>query len=175
LLLERNKMKKISILFILASFLVLSVGYVSACDYNDHHDCDITKTLVEGKIYFADTNKPAGNADVTVTCTHLEDGKDYVKTIKSSNSKWLKGTYLVQFPQSECVSGDTVVVSAIKSGKAGSEDGIVEDSIEYKIKKCFVDIDLALIDVPLVPEFGYFVGVLTIVGALGVFFVVRKK
>jgi hypothetical protein len=36
-------------------------------------------------------------------------------------------------------------------------------------------IDVACVNVPLVPEFGAIVGVLTALGALGVFFVVRRK
>jgi hypothetical protein len=38
-----------------------------------------------------------------------------------------------------------------------------------------LDLNLGVVNVPLVPEFGATVGVLTILGALGVFFVVRRK
>jgi hypothetical protein len=35
--------------------------------------------------------------------------------------------------------------------------------------------DLAIVNVPLVPEFGLIIGMTTILGALGIFFAVRKR
>lgn len=163
-------MKKSLISPILVFILFFSfTAMVSACSYNDHSDCKVTETIVEGKIYFADTNQSAGNADVTITCSH--NGTDYVKTTKSLNNGFLKGTYFVLFPQSQCISGDEVVVSAVKGDKSGSEDGDVKDWIT---RRC-LDVDLALVNVPLVPEFGVIVGALTALGAVGVFFIIRKK
>jgi hypothetical protein len=164
-------MKKIySLVLLSALLLVLSVTYISACGYHDHHDCKVTsETIVEGKITL--DNSSAGKALVTVTCTH--NGANYTKTAKSVNHGILKGTYIVTFPQNHCIAGDTVTVVASKNGLVGTSIGKVKDFIK---EKC-LDIDVAIVNVhiPLVPEFGAIVGVLTVLGALGVFFVVRRK
>jgi hypothetical protein len=145
-------------------------GAVSACGYKDNHNCNvIEKTYIEGKIYFEENNKAAGNADIAITCSH--DGTDYTKTAHSINHGLLKGTYFVEFPQSQCEEGDEVTVVAHK----GDLSGTVTDTVANWITQKCLDIDLARINVPLVPEFGTVVGMLTALGALGVFFVVRRK
>jgi hypothetical protein len=165
-------MKKIFILFLLTAFLIFAsanVSMVSACGYKDHFDCKVTETIVEGRIYFADNNQSAGNSDVTITCVH--NGTSYTKNTDSANSGFLKGTYFVLFPQSQCVAGDEVRVSAVKGGSSGEEEGTIKNWIT---KRC-LDIDIGIINVALIPEFGVIVGVLTLVGAVGMFFVVRRK
>ena len=152
------------------TFLVLAIGMVSACGYHDHGDCKVDEnTIVEGRIYFEENNKSAGDADVTVTCYH--NGASYTNKIDSANWGFLKGTYFTMFPQSKCIAGDKVIVSATKGSLAGSNTGTV---IDWVTQKC-LDIDLALINVPLVPEFGVFVGALTLLSAVGIFFMIRKK
>lgn len=163
-------MNKVFALFALSFLCIVSASMVSAgCGYGDHSDCEIDKTFVQGRIYFADTNQSVGNAHVTVTCNH--DGTDYVRTTNSGSSGFFKGTYFVVFPQEKCIAGDTVTVSAVKSGSSGQEDGVVMNWVSHGP----LDLDIALIDVPLVPEFGFYVGVLTLVSSVGVFFLVRKN
>lgn len=155
--------------FVILSLMLLSV--VSACGYKDHGDCGITKTIVEGRIYFADTNQSAGNADVTITCTH--NGHDYTKTAHSLNYGNLKGTYIVTFPQENCIKGDSVVVSAVS--KDGKTSGVASGTVKDWITQKCLDIDLGIVNVPLVPEFGVVAGAATVLSALAIFFVVRKK
>jgi hypothetical protein len=38
-----------------------------------------------------------------------------------------------------------------------------------------LNLDVGIVNVPMVPEFGLVVGLTTMLGALGVFFVVRRK
>lgn len=153
-----------------AFLLILSASFISACGYHDHKTCDVkATTIIEGKITLDDS--AAGKAVVNVTCTH--NGVNISKIAKSSNSYYLKGTYLVTFPQEKCIVGDTVTVTATKNGLTGTAIGTVKDFIK---EKC-LDLDVALVNVniPLVPEFGATAGVLTILGALGTFFFVRRK
>lgn len=162
-------MKKIISLFIFSLVLFSSIGLISACGYHDHGDCSIEKTIVEGKVYFEDTNSLAGNADVTITCYH--DGNTYTKTTKTAIYGFLKGTYFVEFSQSQCVAGDEVTVTAYKSGMGGANEGEI---IDFITTKC-LDIDIGIINVPLVPEFGIIICGLTIFSAVGIFFFVRRE
>lgn len=116
------------------------------------------RTLINGKIlYDGDIDNPVVNAFVNVTC----NGNSVVTNSSAC------GNYWVDFVPSECTNGDIVIVSATKDGLYGSRTGIVEDS-------GISGLDIAVINVPLVPEFGFFVGMLTILSAVMVFFVVRK-
>jgi len=153
-------------LFFLAA--ILSITYVSACGYDNPNDCKVTETIVKGRIYFADTNQSAGNADVTITCSH--NGTDYTKTAKSVSTGFLKGTYFVIFPQAHCVAGDEVTVSAVKDGSTGEEDGTIRNWITTRC----LDMDIGIINVPLVPEFGFIIGGLTLVSAIAILFFVRR-
>jgi hypothetical protein len=171
-------MKKIFVLLGLTIFLILSIGYISAVsDYQNHKACDITKTLVEGKIYSANA-EPIGNADVTVVCTH--NGNGYTQKTKSVNNGVLKGTYVVTFSQSNCIKGDSVAVTFMRNGQIGTAQGKVKDSIDSLVNGVCTDIDTAKIDVPMidppvVPEFGVVAGAVTVLSALTVFFVIRRK
>jgi len=161
-----------------ALVLILSVSYLSAttnttCGYHNHSGCKkTTETIVEGKITLQANNKAVGNVAITVVCTH--DKVDYTRTTTSSNSRALKGTYLVTFPQSQCKDNDMITVTAKTSdGSIGTSIGHVRDFIT---EKC-LDIDVALVNVkiPIAPEFNLLAGALTIFGAVGMFFFVRRK
>ncbi len=139
------------------------------CKNGDYKCIPIEETLVKGKITYDESGDLAGKAKVEVTCYH--NGNEYTRTTTSLNAKPWKGWYFVYFPQSECVAGDTIVVKATKGDLTGVMQGTVEDFVKGK---CF-DLDLARIDVPLVPEFGTIIGIITALGALGVFFIVRRS
>jgi hypothetical protein len=149
---------------------IVLLGVISACGYNDNHDCDVhSQTYVKGKVTYADTDDEVGKALVTVTCFH--EGTEYTKTTWTVKYGALKGTYFVIFPQTQCADGDEVKVVASKNGLTGENDGEV---IDWITQKC-LDIDIAIIDVPLVPEFGTSILILTALGAVTIFFVVRRK
>lgn len=176
-------MKKTFILSIVALFLLFSLSLVNAEDFeascsqnfnlktgtfsSNHSYCTKAVTMVTGKIYYENNDTSAPGADVTVTCYH--GNKTSIKTTTSlNNPKIFRGFYKVIFSQKECEDGDTVVVSALKGGLTGENSGIVDNTF---IKK----LDLAIISVPLIPEFGLLVAGLTIFSAVGIFFFVRRK
>lgn len=129
-----------------------------------HNMCyEKQKTLIAGRIYMADTNKSVSGADVTVTCEH--NGKSYSKTTKSN----FAGKYMVLFKNKYCNDGDSVTVYADKDGNSGSEEGTVVNG-----KWIFKHYDVAFINVPLIPEFGLIIGIVTSLGALVAFFVIRR-
>ena len=146
-------MKKI-ISVIILSFMILAIGTVSA------------KTIVAGKIYNADYTDTIAGADVTIICVHGSDTN--VQTFTSLSD----GAYSVYFNEegaNACNSGDLLTVSAVKDGLYGSETGVVhEDALPNNW-------DLAVVNVPLVPEFGFIIGGLTILSAIGIFFFARRE
>jgi hypothetical protein len=116
------------------------------------------KTMITGVISTSDYKTPIAGADITVNCNEAS---------KTTNSK-ADGTYFVLFDQEECDEEDTATVIAEKDGLTGSNSGVVHDGI-------LGFLDVAVVNVPLVPEFGLIAGAMTILGAVGVFFVVRRK
>jgi hypothetical protein len=75
------------------------------------------------------------------------------------------------FLQNQCDYGDSVTVVAEKGDLTGINDGSVDNNYELG---CF-DLNVGIVDVPLVPEFGAAVGALTVMAAIGIFFFVRRK
>lgn len=140
-------MKKILFLSVLA--LVLVSALVSA------------ETLIGGRIYDASNNQSIANANVTVSCTHNSE-VNLMSTLSN-----LQGKYNVVYQAEDCSQGDALQVSAVKNELSGSTSGTVNGEIGFW--------DVAVVDVPLIPEFGVVVGIITVIGALSVFFVVRRK
>lgn len=144
------KNKQLLTLVILPLLLILTMSAISA------------KTIVAGKIYNADYSYTIADANVTVSCVHGSN------TNVKNNQSLSEGTYSVLFPSADCNQGDSVTVSAVKGSLYGSKTGIVNVELPDSW-------DLAVVNVPLVPEFGVFVGVLTVLSAIGVFFIIRKN
>jgi len=142
--------KQLFSLVILSLLVISTIGAVSA------------KTLIAGKIYNADYSDTIAGADVTITCIHGSDTN--VQTTTSLGD----GAYDVTFYESACESGDDLTVSATKGDLYGSKSGVIHED-------AFYDWDLAVVNVPLVPEFGLIVGILTVLSAMIMFFVIRKK
>ena len=119
------------------------------------------KTLVAGKIYNADYSDTVVGATVAVSCDN-----GIIVSVKNTTSQ-ADGSYGVDFLEVDCEDGDTLSVYAEKDGMTGMEIGVINNDV-------FADWDLAIVNVPLVPEFGFVIGMLTILSAVGIFFVVRK-
>lgn len=148
-------MKKAFMLSVLVSLLVIaSIAMVSATEY---------KTLIAGKIYDSpnfETAGPVAGATVHVICNSVP------KTAESKND----GTYSVSFdPEDGCL--DTT------ASAYAEKEGVVSDTETAQIQDYTGEFNLYLgvINLALIPEFGLFVGGLTILAAVGIFFFVRKK
>lgn len=121
-----------------------------------------SQTIVGGTIYQDDISNVINGAEVTVTCNG-----NPLTTTSSSN-----GAYSVVFDCSQCAYGDVVSVSAQKEALTGEEEGEIDMNYELP---CSIMLNVGIVNVPMVPEFGMFVGGLTILGALGAFLIVRRK
>ena len=125
------------------------------------HGCN-KKTVVSGRLYDEATGEGVNNATVKITC---DNGA--LKT-KTTTSFW-NGFYIVKFDDSKCTVGDTVTVQAEKDGQTGIGG---PETVTDKIHSCW---DFVIMNIPMVPEFGAVIGMLTMISALGVFFIVRKE
>jgi hypothetical protein len=114
-----------------------------------------------GTTYIAGTithnGSPVSGASVAVTCNS--------NVLDSSTT--VAGGYLVQFPAGQCPDSATAGVAASKGALGGSNSGTV-DSLT-------TDINLALVNVSIVPELGLITGIgATIMGG-GAFLVLRQR
>ncbi len=157
-------MKKIIGLLILASVL-LTLGFVNAV--SEIPVCATYETtFVSGNVTDATNgNAPVAGADVTVDCN---GNKEYATT--DSN-----GGYVVQFTAEECGAEDDVKVTASYSTLTGENESVAWETQNNQIGCLELIVNVACGNVPLVPEFGTVIGIVTALGALGVFFIVRRK
>lgn len=157
-------MKMKILMAVMASILVLS-SFVSATN-----QCGWESTIIDGTIYQAGGNpnaNPIANADVTVVCEHNGQNSTAYAT---SNAQ---GHYAADFGSNECDLGDNVTVSASHPSYGdGEEPGSVQYNYEFG---CGCEVNVGVVDVPLIPEFGIILGGLTILGSLVAFFVIRRN
>ena len=163
-------MKKLLLLFL----VLTSFSLVSA---------DANKPTIVGGQITDSSGFPVQYANVEVICNGtpkytqsgiytLEEFKAMAKSAPELRDYFdgqnvdISGIYVVSFTSTECGINDKVTVNAVKDDVHGSMDGTVADSV------CWYN--FAIINVPLVPEFGVVVGMLTMISAIGIFFVVRK-
>ena len=134
-------MKKVLMVAVLV-FMFLGIGVVSA------------KTLIAGKIYNFDYSDTIADAFVNVTC----NGNSVIRNSSA------EGNYAVEFIESKCDVGDYLVVYASHPdyGEGTNDWENVTDKADLES----FDMNLGIANVPLVPEFGLIVGVLTLVGAV---------
>jgi hypothetical protein len=133
------------------------------------------KTLVAGKIYNSpnfETAIAVAEANINVTCegnvlsaTSLSDGT-YSVAFDScySNIRAFSDNVLC------CHEGENITVWAEKDGISSSGTGIINN-----FTAVMPDLYLGVVNIALVPEFGLFIGALTIMSAVGIFFMVRKN
>ena len=80
------------------------------------------------------------------------------------------GLYFVQFTNSVCMSGQTVTVTATSGGMSGTETGTMDNGNSYG----GVRVDVAVVNIPLVPEFGMITGAVTALTSGGLFLLKRR-
>jgi hypothetical protein len=143
------------------------MSHFDACVVGEvNTQCNTEETVLGGTVYQDIIANPVGGASVEAVCHH--GGTDYLLTSTTLSN----GKYSVVFPSNQCDFGDLVTVNAQKDALTGTNDGSI--TMTYGLP-CEITLNVGIVNVPLVPEFGVIVSVLTVLGALSVFFVVRKK
>ena len=145
-------MKKTITLPILALFVIASIAMVSA------------STVIAGKIYNGpnfETAGPVVDANINVTC----NGNVLYTTSRAD------GTYSVSYNNTaNCPNDSIVTVWAEKGGITNHGTGKVNDYTAI-----VADLYIGVVNIALIPEFGLFIGTLTLASAVGIFFLVRRK
>jgi hypothetical protein len=145
-------MKKAFSAIALGLMMICMLGAVSAA---------ASTTAIAGKIYNADFTQTISGATVIVSCDNVN------QTTTSLDD----GAYSVKYSGATCNNGDSLVVYASKVNVGANRvEGEIHDNIVEGL-----DFNLGVVNVPLVPEFGLIAGITTVLGALGLFFVVRRK
>jgi len=126
-------------------------------------------TIIVGTIYNEDYTHKIGDAEITVACTH--DSQINYRYTTSASSGTEIGDYWVSYPETGndgCSGGDSVTVTATKGDLFGTEtETVVEDTL--------TGLDVAIINVPMTPEFGIVVGSLTLFASIGIFFLLKRE
>lgn len=120
--------------------------------------------IVEGVISGPDDNAVVG-ANITVVCHNA--GGDQTKNTTTDGD----GFYIVEYTNYQCVAGDKVNVTASKDGQSGTREGEMED--EGTVGR--VHLDVAIINIPMVPEFGLITGGLALMTSAGSLFFLRRR
>jgi hypothetical protein len=143
-------MKKLFLAFVLSLGLVTllpSASFAAATGV----------TVIGGKI----TNKGSAvsGANVIISCNG---------TVKSTSSVG-DGSYGVTYDAAACGPNDNASVHATKGGLGGSNSAGVNPSTFSS------QVNIAMVDVSVVPEFGFLTGAATIAVAGSAFMIVRRK
>lgn len=144
-------------LMILGLVLISGISAVGSASVTGY------RTLIAGKIYDSPDFEHAGGvggAIVHITCNDI-----------SKNATSLSdGTYSITFEPNEGCFDTTASAYAEKDDVVSStQSATIQDYTSQ------ISLYLGVINIALVPEFGFYVGALTLVSAVGVFFLVRKK
>jgi hypothetical protein len=116
--------------------------------------------VVEGLVIKPD-NTAAVGANVNVVC----NGTPLSTTTDAS------GFYFVQYGNGVCVAGQTVTVDATLGSLHGSKSG----TMSAEGYNTYVKLDVAIVNVPMVPEFGLITGALALVTSAGSMVILRKR
>ncbi|HUA13300.1 MAG TPA: hypothetical protein VL989_02260 [Candidatus Sulfotelmatobacter sp.] len=141
-------MKK-KLLSALASGAVLAL-LIPATSFAAPSQTSISGVVTEG-------GNPVSKASVVVTCGTK------TKTTKSNST----GTYLVNIQQNFCPTGASINVTATKGGESGSVSGTATEETNK--------LNVALLNVSLVPEFGLITAASAAMIGGGAFLVVRRR
>lgn len=145
LFIVNNFMSKAMSVFVLGMMLIL-VGFASAGEGD---------TVITGIVYDASDNFVVG-ANVTINCN------GNILSVDSESN----GQYVISYNNNECPLLSSFSAIAEKDGMYGSSSGTISHEL--------TNFDLGIADITIVPEFGFFIGMLTMISAVSVFFVVRK-
>jgi len=109
-----------------------------------------------GKVWNSEHNSGVEGANITINCNnHIQN----LLTVSNGN-------YGTNYSLYDCPHNSNVTVYAFKGTESGTESD--------QVGAYGTEINLTLISITLTPEFGIITGIITLFGALGIFFYMRK-
>jgi len=156
-----NNKKTLLLLVAMAIFVAVAMVGVTSAVVCTAETCGGT-TLIAGKIYNSNFTDVISGANVNVTCNGTS-----MLAVSAGD-----GTYSANFDPSTCGDGSAVTVDAEKDGMTGTNTGTVSGLL---LEGFNCTLNFAVVNVPLIPEFGLTVGLVTVLGAVAVFFLVRRR
>lgn len=146
------------------SFLIALLAMISLAFAGTGNEA----VVVGGTVYQSpDITNVISNASIEVTCFH-HNASNVLTTISDSS-----GEYSVTYAITECGCNDNVQVNAVKGSLTGSQmDSITMCGIQPFPS---LKLDVGIVNVPMIPEFGLIIGLATIAASVGLFFLVRKR
>lgn len=150
------------LLLLVSSLLILIVGVSFISANSRGYAVGGTDTIVEGDVFYS-LGGVASFAEVVVECDTIPIKRSIPKTSDEN------GHYRVVFNSADnCKDGTGINVYAIdKNGLDGLNSG--------RVMLYSGEVDVELYNGAVIPEFGFIVGLITILGAMGIFFVVRRR
>ena len=118
--------------------------------------------VIQGVVSAANSS-PSVGANVTATC----NGHTYTGT---TNGFGFYQIFTPTTPVEECPNGMTVVASAVNGSEHGSNSGLMQHGTGVGQ----ANLDIALIPIQMVPEFGMLTGVVASLVSGGLFLLKRK-
>ena len=140
--------------------IALAVSIFSFFGSSVHAQAPVQVGIVQGLISGPDNNALSG-ADIVVDCNG---------DIKNTTSDGV-GFYSVQYTNEGCEQGDTATVTATKDGQTGIASGTLQDAGTIG----FLKLDLAVVHVPVVPEFGLITGGLALLTSAGSYIAYKRR
>lgn len=164
-------MRKFALSVVCLVFLVGFIGFSSAGALP--FEClPGTSTIGGGVFLSGDDWTTVANVTVVGECTSSILNRSVIVNTTSTEI----GSYVLVFSDenmSTCAVGDNIIITAFKDGMVGYENTTLTKVAGTLGDGC-MKVNIGLTNVPLVPEFGLLVGTITILGALGMFFVIRR-
>jgi hypothetical protein len=126
-----------------------------------------TVPTVVGVITDANTGDEIRENGITVEVTCYHEGEKSTSSIWVTRnvSQWYSAVF---WPNQDCFPGDYVTVEASKGNKVGFNSSNFGALSTKRI-------DIQMQETPIVPEFGFWIGSMTLISAVAMFFIIRKK
>ena len=152
-------MKRINVLFLGIILAVAAVFTVSM------RTAFAVPPLFQVGVVAGVVSAPGGGPSVGANISVLCNGNTLNTTTDGS------GLYEVSFTGGVCEAGQNVTVTASKGGLTGIKNGTMQANGQAG----YVKIDVAIVNIPLVPEFGLITGAMTFLASGGVLFLIKKR
>ncbi len=154
-------MKKILLVAFVGLFMISMISAISVHAENSSTPADYYSNMnITGIIYNGDENIVIPNAIVTLECNGFTVGSG----ISDGN-----GLYSIKYFPFFCNNESTLTVSVVSGDLFGVKEIVIHGIYGHNLI-----VDISVGNIPMTPEFSFFLGTLTLISSIGVFFIIRR-